>query len=155
MTNPASIKKYNTAVIFNKLLIAPCGMNCGTCIAYMRPKNRCPGCRNEDHSKHLACVRCIIKNCALLAETDSKFCYECPNYPCLRLRQLDKRYRTKYRTSFLDNLMMIQQNGIDYFLDFEVKRRKCPNCQSTLSVHKDHCLVCSKIINSNFKMGSQ
>ena len=27
-----------------KELIAPCGINCGTCIAYQREKNRCCGC---------------------------------------------------------------------------------------------------------------
>jgi hypothetical protein len=30
----------------NKLhLVAPCGMNCGICRAYLREKNKCPGCR--------------------------------------------------------------------------------------------------------------
>lgn len=28
----------------NRNLIAPCGMNCGVCIAYLREKNRCQGC---------------------------------------------------------------------------------------------------------------
>jgi hypothetical protein len=146
MKNPPSNKEYNTSVTFDRSMIAPCGMNCGTCIAYMRPKNRCPGCWNEDKSKHKECAQCIIKNCSLLGETDSKFCYDCPKYPCLRLKQLDKRYRMKYRTGFLDNLMIIKHNGIDYFLAFETVRRKCPGCQSTLSVHKDHCLVCRKVL---------
>jgi ribosomal protein S27AE len=123
-------------------MIAPCGMNCGTCIAYMRPKNKCPGCWADDKTKHKACVQCIIKNCNNLKETQSKFCFDCTKYPCKRLKQLDKRYQTRYRTSFLDNLMMIKHNGIDSFLDFETKRRRCPSCGSTLSVHRDHCLVC-------------
>jgi len=29
----------------SEILIAPCGMNCGACIAFMRDKNNCPGCR--------------------------------------------------------------------------------------------------------------
>jgi hypothetical protein len=144
--NPSSVKKFNTYVTFIKSMIAPCGMNCGTCIAYMRPKNRCPGCWEEDNLKHHACVSCIVKNCELLKETDSKFCYDCAKYPCLRLKQLDKRYRTKYRTSFLENLVMIKENGIDYFLAYETERRRCPDCGSTLSVHKDHCLACPEII---------
>jgi hypothetical protein len=149
MTNPASNKKFNTAVAFEKSMIAPCGMNCGSCIAYMRQKNRCPGCWEEDKTKHKACVQCSIKNCAHLKKTDSKFCFDCPNYPCRRLKQLDKRYSTKYRTSFLENLMMIKENGIDYFLAFETKRRTCPNCGSSLSVHKGNCLVCSEIIKQH------
>ena len=142
MTHPASNKEYNTSVTFERSMIAPCGMNCGTCIAYMRPKNRCPGCWHDDTLKNKSCVKCIIKNCDLLDNTDSKFCYDCAKYPCLRLKQLDKRYRTRYKTSFLENLAMIKLNGIDYFLDFETKRRKCPVCGSSLSVHRDKCLIC-------------
>jgi len=149
MTNPASKTKFNTSIIFESTMIAPCGMNCGTCIAYMRTKNRCPGCWYEDKSKHKACAQCIIKNCILLEKTDSKFCYDCPKYPCLRLKQLDKKYRIKYRTSFLENLIMIKEYGLDYFLAFETKRRTCPNCGSTLSVHKDRCLACLEILKYN------
>ena len=149
MKNLTSNTKFNTSITFERSMIAPCGMNCGTCIAYMKLKNRCPGCWEESKSKHKACVQCIIKNCAFLEKTDSVFCYDCPKYPCLRLKQLDKRYRTKYRTSFLENLMMIKENGIEYFLAVETKRRKCPNCGLTLSVHNNHCLPCSKILKYN------
>jgi hypothetical protein len=144
MRKPGLNKQYNTSVTFEPVLIAPCGLNCGSCIAFMRPENRCPGCWHEDKLKNKSCVRCIIKNCDLLEKTDSKFCYECSKYPCTRLKQLDKRYRTKYRTSLFDNLMMIKQNGMGYFLAFETERRKCPGCGSTLSIHREHCLVCSQ-----------
>ena len=143
MKNPPPKKEYNTSVIFEKSMIAPCGMNCGTCIAYMRPKNNCPGCRHDDKFKSKACVQCIIKNCSLLGETKSDYCFDCPKYPCRRLKQLDKRYSTKYRTSFLENLMMIKHNGIESFLAFETERRKCNKCKSSVSVHKNYCLACS------------
>jgi hypothetical protein len=146
MRNTNAGKKYNTSVSFNRTMIAPCGMNCGSCIAYMRTKNKCPGCWSDDILKNNSCTHCIIKNCDLLAKTDSKFCIDCQKYPCRRLKQLDKRYRTRYKTSFIENLMIIKQNGINFFLDFETKRRKCSECGATLSVHRDHCLACS---NSN------
>lgn len=133
-------KKYNTSVSFERSLIAPCGMNCGTCIAYMRPENKCSGCRHPEKGK--ARINCVIKNCDLLEETDSKFCFDCQKYPCMRLKQLDKRYRTRYSTSFLDNLIMIKEKGIDFFLDFETNRRNCPECGATLSVHRNYCLAC-------------
>ncbi len=147
MRNPASNKKFNTSVTFERSMIAPCGMNCGSCIGYMRPNNTCPGCRFVDQGK--ARVNCVIRNCDLLKKVDSKFCFDCQKYPCRRLKQLDKRYRTRYNTSFLENLMMINQKGMDYFLVFETSRRKCPDCGATLSVHRDHCLACSKILNNN------
>ena len=147
MRNTTSYKKYNTSISFERSMIAPCGMNCGSCIGYMRPKNKCPGCWFVDQGK--ARVHCVIRNCDLLNKTDSKFCFDCQKYPCQRLKQLDKRYKTKYNTSFLDNLMMIKQNGIDYFLNFETERRKCPNCGATLSVHRDTCFNCSEIFKHN------
>lgn len=41
-------------VSFDKSLIAPCGMNCGTCIAYLRDKNKCPGCPEAGQALHIA-----------------------------------------------------------------------------------------------------
>ena len=131
-------------VSFDKYLIAPCGMNCGTCIAYLRNKNKCPGCRVYSADKAISIQRCIIPKCVHLDKTESKFCYECEKYPCKRVKQLDKRYRTKYNTSFIENLAMIKEKGIEKFLVFESKRRTCHNCGSLLSVHRDYCLTCLK-----------
>lgn len=135
-------------VTFEKFMIAPCGMNCGTCIAYLRKKNRCPGCRVKSADKAISVQRCIITKCLYLERTVSKFCYECEKYPCKRMKQLDKRYRTKYGTSFIENLSMIKENGIEEFLDFESRRRTCLECGSTLSVHRNSCLVCSSSRNN-------
>ena len=131
-------------VSFDKFLIAPCGMNCGTCIAYLRDKNKCPGCRVYSADKAISIQRCIIPKCVHLDKTESKFCYECEKYPCKRVKQLDIRYRTKYNTSFIENLAMIKEKGIEKFLDFESKRRTCLNCGSVLSIHRDYCLTCLK-----------
>jgi nickel-dependent lactate racemase len=129
---------------FDRSLIAPCGMNCGTCIGYLREKNKCPGCRTYSADKAVSVRRCIIIKCVNLEKTTSKFCYECEKYPCKRLKQLDKRYRTKYKTSFIENLAMIKEKGIDSFLAFESERRTCPHCGSVLSVHRENCLICAK-----------
>jgi hypothetical protein len=96
------------SVKFNKNFIAPCGMNCGTCLAYLREKNRCPGCRIFSADKAVSVHRCIIIKCIYLEKTKSKFCYECEKFPCKRMKQLDKRYRTKYRTIFIENLLIIK-----------------------------------------------
>jgi hypothetical protein len=134
----------SSQVSFDKFLIAPCGMNCGTCIAYLRDKNKCPSCRVYSADKAISIQRCIIPKCVHLDKTESKFCYECEKYPCKRIKQLDKRYRTRYKTSFIENLTMIKEKGIQKFLVFESKRRTCSNCGSILSVHRDYCLTCSK-----------
>jgi hypothetical protein len=135
------------SVKFNKTQIAPCGMNCGTCIAYLRVKNKCPGCRVISEDKALSVQKCIITNCIHLKQTKSKFCYECEKFPCHRIKQLDKRYKSKYRTSFIDNLLMIKEKGIKYFLSFESQRNNCPNCGSALCVHRTLCLNCKQTLN--------
>jgi ribosomal protein S27AE len=134
----------NTAISFDKSLIAPCGMNCGTCIAFFRYKNKCFGCRIPPTSKLKTRLLCKIKNCPYLEKTSSMFCYECEIFPCKRLKNIDKRYRTKYKTSFIENLQIIKEKGIDNFLVFETNRRTCSNCGSILSVHRDNCLQCGK-----------
>jgi hypothetical protein len=131
-----------SSVKFDSTLIAPCGMNCGTCIAFLRDKNKCAGCRDLPSEALKSRMRCKIRNCDHLAGTSSGYCYDCETSPCLRLRQIDKRYMTKYNTSFIRNLEMIKERGMKYFLAFETKRRTCPNCGSTLSVHRDKCLLC-------------
>jgi hypothetical protein len=124
-------------------MIAPCGINCGTCMAYLREKNKCLGCRIDFDSKRKTCLQCKIKNCDMLDKTNSKFCYECDIFPCERIKHSDKRYRTKYKANLIQNLVSIKENGIDSFLKQEVKKWTCPNCGSTLSVHSNKCLSCS------------
>jgi hypothetical protein len=131
-------------VTFEKALIAPCGMNCGTCIAYLRPKNKCPGCRMQSEKKSTARTMCIVKTCINLEKSSTGFCYECEKFPCRRIKQLDKRYSTKYNTSFIGNLTTIREKGIDSFLRVEAIRRSCKVCGAVLSVHRDKCLVCGK-----------
>ncbi|HEY5557952.1 DUF3795 domain-containing protein [Acetobacterium sp.] len=102
-------------------LIAPCGMNCRLCMAYQREKKQCKGCNSNSGYKTNSCLKCIIKNCPTIQNNGSGFCYECDKFPCARLKQLDKRYRTKYHMSMIENLKFIKNNGIDAFLQQEEK----------------------------------
>jgi len=126
-------------------LVAPCGMNCALCLGFQREKNRCPGCKEDDPAKPKYCVTCQIKNCSETAASGSKFCFRCPRYPCQRLKRLDKRYRTRYGMSMIENLNFIRENGIRKFLDLEKKRRKCPCCGNYICVHREKCLYCGTI----------
>lgn len=126
-------------------LIAPCGMNCGVCIGYLREKNKCPGCRKRDAYELSYGRKCIIRSCQFLMENKMDFCsIKCDKYPCLRLKNLDKRYRNKYGMSMIKNLEDIQGLGIKKFIKNEEKKWRCPNCKETLSVHRDICLKCGK-----------
>ena len=123
-------------------LIAPCGMNCGICKYYYREKMTCPGCRGPDENKSKYCIECIIKNCDVLKKNNSEFCFDCSNIPCKRLKNLDKRYRTKYHMSMLENLDYIKENGIELFLDKEKQKWECPKCKGIVTCHGGTCLTC-------------
>jgi hypothetical protein len=131
------------------VLIAPCGMNCGICVAHLRTKNVCPGCRIKDPSKPKTRSDCSLSNCKVLSTTGSDFCYDCGEYPCKRLKHLDKRYRTKYRMSMIENLDSIKSLGLDKFLQNEQARWRCPECGGVICVHKGFCLNCKAVGNTN------
>ena len=125
-------------------LIAPCGMNCGVCMAYLREKRKCPGCRGDDTIKAPTCIKCIIKNCEVIKASKSGFCFECAEYPCKRLKQLDKRYRTKYAMSMIENLENIRTIGLPDFVEKERERWRCLKCGGTICVHRGYCYSCGE-----------
>ena len=123
-------------------LIAPCGMNCRLCLAFIRDKNACPGCRMDNGYKSKSCISCRIKNCEKLASGEFEYCFSCEDFPCARLKNLDKRYTTKYGCSPIENLESIQSLGIMRFIRKEEEKWACPQCGSLLCVHKPECLSC-------------
>jgi hypothetical protein len=124
------------------MIIAPCGINCSLCRAYIRDRLPCPGCRGVDSHKSNACVACVIKNCEELAAGGHPFCYSCASYPCPVLLHLDKRYRTRYGVSVITNLERIQADGVSCFVAEEATRWSCPECGSRLCMHKPQCVNC-------------
>lgn len=135
----------NTNTEINSKLIAPCGMNCGICIGHLRDENKCLGCREMSEGKPDQCRKCTIMNCKNLKENKMLFCSsECEKFPCTRLKNLDGRYRAKYKMSMLENLENIKKFGIERFIISEQKRWECPKCGETLCVHRDSCLSCGE-----------
>ena len=117
-----------------QILIAPCGMNCSICIGYLREKNKCPGCNLMSENEPKYCKKCIIRNCEILKNKNMKFCSsKCEKFPCQRLKNLDKRYRTKYDMSMIDNLNMIEDKGIREFL--KQQKNKYQKANKVLCVH--------------------
>jgi len=132
------------SVSFNQKLIAPCGMNCRICIGFFgytmgdkKRKKPCIGCRLEE--KKCAFIK---KKCKRLSNEEIKFCFECEVFPCENLKKLDKRYRTKYKMSMIENLEYIKKNGIGKFIENEVERWKCPKCGGVICVHNGKCYTC-------------
>jgi hypothetical protein len=134
-----------TLVIFERYHLAPCGINCGTCRAYLRTRNKCSGCMSPGGSNISHCINCSIRNCELLKNTDSKFCFQCAQFPCPRIKHIDKRYRTKYKTGLIQNLRIIKEAGVEAYLLNEGNRWTCSSCGTALCVHQDNCLRCGKV----------
>lgn len=127
----------------NTMLIAPCGMNCAICLGYLREEKKCPGCRAKDGRKPRYCAGCVISNCPTLEAGKLRFCSDaCPKFPCRRLKDLDRRYRTRYGMSMLKNLERIRTSEIRRFVQEEKIRWTCRMCGSILCVHRRVCLKC-------------
>ena len=125
--------------------IAPCGANCGTCMAFLRSERNCSGCRSEDQNKPVSCKKCIIRNCGHLSKSTSGFCFECDRFPCERLNQLDARYQKNFAFSMIENLRLIEKVGIHTFLENEIDRWACSNCGGNICLHRGYCTECGYI----------
>ena len=117
-------------------LVAPCGMNCRICMAYLRGANKCPGSRGTDANKLITRARCKIKRCKGFQKGRTEYCFRGKDFPCDILRHLDKRYRTKYEMSMIDNLRNIKDFSIREFLKNEGLRWTCSQCAGTICVQK-------------------
>jgi hypothetical protein len=128
-------------------LIAPCGMNCRLCVAFQAReldinkqgfrRTYCPGCiPRGEHCLHMA------DRCEKVGKGLVRFCIECEDYPCKRLKSLDKRYRDKYHMSMIENLDSISENGMTEFLRRQEDKWRCPNCGGTICCHNGLCLSC-------------
>jgi hypothetical protein len=126
-------------------LIAPCGMDCGLCMCYLRDKNTCKGCRSGDEGKAKSVLACTIRGCKTALESETGTCAECAKLPCPRLKRLDVRYREKYRMSMLENLRVIREDGLEALVDSEQRRWACPECGGLQCVHTEECIYCGHV----------
>jgi hypothetical protein len=133
---------------FTEYLIAPCGMNCGICSSYLALKYDvkkkdlnipyCKGCRPR--GKLCAFLK---KKCSLLLNNSVQYCHQCNEFPCNNLSGIDKRYRTLYRMSMVENLLAIKEQGIEEFLKEQEEKWKCPVCGEVICCHNGVCFNCS------------
>jgi hypothetical protein len=121
-------------------LVAPCGIDCGLCIAFQRRKHPCPGCSRLDGKTHATKTACKLRKCETRR---GRLCSSrCPSYPCTRLKRLDQRYRTRYGASMLENLTAIEERGVRAFVVSERERWPCAACGSLRCVHQGSCATC-------------
>jgi len=128
-------------------LIAPCGMNCALCKAYIAYSRGIP----RQRGKVTYCAGCVprAKNCYIkrgckkLSKHQLQSCHQCDTMPCKNLDHLDKRYRERYGMSMVENLKLIKAKGMDEFLVSQAERHRCPSCGDVVCVHDGKCYSCN------------
>ncbi len=131
---------------FTPDLVAPCGMNCGICKAFLAYSRGVPA----EKGKVTHCAGClprrkncyIKRGCRKLSKNEVCFCFECEVLPCKNLDRLDRRYRERYDMSMVENLRMLREKDIEAFLTVQRRKYQCPNCGDVLSVHDGKCYAC-------------
>jgi hypothetical protein len=128
-------------------LAGPCGFYCGTCRHYLARakgllkeknlKHGCKGCRIQD--KKCAWVK---RDCALLRKNQVTFCFECPDFPCANLQELDRRHVKDDQISLVGNLLRIQSIGVEAWLEEQEQAWSCPSCGESVCVMDRECYDC-------------
>jgi hypothetical protein len=132
-------------------MIAPCGVNCELCVAYQSTKRRCHGCFADIKMGH--CAKCSIRFCENAASDSYDSCCKCKEFPCARLKRMDKTYRQKYHVSTLQNLIAIKEHGIAVCLKAEKTRWSCRECGQLICIHRGGCTKCGAEFIFNTDMG--
>lgn len=140
-TNEVTMERY---MLMNENSIAPCGINCSLCSGFQRKKDPCSGCNGTGY-KPTYCQGCIIKHCMEPSRKSTAFCMKCLKYPCRRLKDIEKRYRTKYGVKIFENMQRIKDEGMNGFLAKEEKKWKCRKCGEILCMHKSVCKTCNEM----------
>jgi len=125
-------------------LFAPCGMNCMVCYVHLKTKKPCHGCLVNDINKPERCTKCEIKICA--NTRGLTYCYDCNDFPCNKIKNLEKSYKTRYKTSLIANSEFVKNKGLTSFMKLEREKWLC-SCNGVISLHDRYCSECKKSID--------
>lgn len=121
-------------------MFAPCGMDCMVCYKHLKPKNACKGCLCSNENKPEHCRKCLVKDC--VKEKEITYCFECREFPCKQIKNLEKSYIKRYRTSLIQNSITVKNDGLECFMIKEKERWTCEKCDGIISLHDTECSEC-------------
>lgn len=125
-------------------LFAPCGMNCLVCYKHCFHKRPCEGCWKGEGGKPEHCRRCKMKAC--VQEKGLTYCYECLDFPCKAIKNLEKSYQTRYGASLMENSLYVKTHSLPAFMASQKQRFTCPVCSGVISLHDAVCSECRTAI---------
>jgi len=116
-------------------LIAPCGLFCGACPVFKASGDsalaerlaqtlgipleqvNCLGCRVEKgHIKVMGEPVCPTYHCCI-EQKGLQFCYECGDFPCLKLAPCADKAQTLPHNTKVYNLVLLQKLGVEKWLE--------------------------------------
>ena len=127
------------------IMFAPCGINCAVCYKHVFMPKRgkpCVGCLNGDEGKSARCLSCAIKGCA--QEKGLVHCFACGDFPCARIKSMERSYQKRYDTSLIANSRRVLEAGIEAFLAEDRIRWTCIYCGGAFSLHDGVCSECGR-----------
>ncbi len=121
-------------------MLAPCGVNCMVCYKHCRSKIPCEGCLNGDTGKPGHCRTCEIKDC--VREKGIVYCHDCREYPCRRIKYLEKSYNIRYGASPVRNGKTAKEQGIPELMRQQKRKYTCPVCGGIIPIQDSECRKC-------------
>ena len=126
------------------IMIAPCGVNCLACSAYLDRKKPCFGCRAPiEQITRKSCRDCVKKECAF--EKGIQWCFECHSFPCSRIKSLNKRYKQNYGVDLVQNGLNARQD-MNAFLQAQQEQFTCNFCGGIIDQHHQRCSECGSTV---------
>ncbi len=125
------------------IMLDPCGMNCAVCYKHVGTNKRagsCVGCLKGDAGKPEHCRKCAIKHCA--REKGHLRCFECADFPCKLINNIEKSYNKRYGTSLIENGIKAKAQGVAAFWEGDRIKWTCPQCGGAFSLHDGVCSEC-------------
>lgn len=119
---------------------APCGMNCMVCFKHCYMKKPCAGCLPGDQGKPAHCRKCKIKDC--IRDKGCDYCFQCADFPCKLIKNLEKSYNQRYRTSLMQNSLFVKEHGLAVFMQQQLETYTCSKCGGVISLHDAECSEC-------------
>jgi len=129
--------------IIEDIMLAPCGMNCAVCYKHVGVRKygkSCEGCLKGDIGKPEHCRKCNIKSC--VQGKSLVRCYECSDFPCKLIRNLEKSYNKRYNVSLVENSKTALERGVTSFLEQDRRMWLCIKCGGAFSLHDALCSEC-------------
>jgi len=136
----------------NEILVAPCGLYCGACRAYLaslenndqskpgaKPSTPCDGCLGGGRAPaHIS--KCEIRSCAA-KKTKTGRCSECAEFPCKIITNFNND-GVQHHSEVLANLGQLRKMGIKDWAKYEDDRWTCSKCRTKQSWYDAECPQC-------------